>query len=81
MAIYARHPVFFFMCRSADAIVRPLSKGIRHEQVNDSTIRFRIPRVDDNRGYAGIVGIDQCQKLWLITPNKVLCSPIPSLLA
>lgn len=40
------------------AIVRPLSKGIRHEQVNDSTIRFRIPRVDDNRGYALEVDIN-----------------------
>lgn len=41
-----------------DAVVRPLSKGIKYKVVNDSTIQFRIPGVKDNRGYALEVDIN-----------------------
>lgn len=41
-----------------EAVVRPLSKGIHHEVVNDSTIEFRIPAVKDNQGYALEVDIN-----------------------
>lgn len=42
--------------RSAD--VRPLSKGIKHHLVNDSTIQFTIPEVKNNRSYALEVDIN-----------------------
>ena len=41
-----------------EAVVRPLSKGIKHKQTNDSTIQFRIPAVKDNQGYALEVDIN-----------------------
>lgn len=41
-----------------DAIVRPISKSIRHKIINDSTIQFHIPEVKDNRGYALEVDIN-----------------------
>ena len=40
------------------AVVRPLSKGIKHKLLNDSTIQFRIPAVRDHRGYALEVDIN-----------------------
>lgn len=40
------------------AVVRPLSKGIGHKLLNDSTIQFIIPAVRDNRGYALEVDIN-----------------------
>lgn len=41
-----------------DAVVRPLSKGIKYQIINDSTIQFRIPGVKDNQGYALEVDIN-----------------------
>lgn len=41
-----------------EAVVRPLSKGIKHKVVNDSTIQFCIPGVKDNRSYALEVDIN-----------------------
>lgn len=41
-----------------EAMVRPLSKAIKHEQINDSTILFRIPKVKDDCGYAIEVDIN-----------------------
>ncbi len=41
-----------------EAVVRPLSKSIKHKVVNDSTIQFRIPGVKDNQGYALEVDIN-----------------------
>ena len=41
-----------------NAVVRPLSKGIKHKVLNDSTIQFRIPAVKEHRGYALEVDIN-----------------------
>lgn len=41
-----------------EAVVRPLSKGIKHKVVNDSTIQFCIPGVKYNRSYALEVDIN-----------------------
>lgn len=40
------------------AVVRPLSKNIKHTLVNDSTIEFTVPGVSDNRGYSLEVDIN-----------------------
>ena len=40
------------------AIVRPLSKDIRHTMINDSTLQFDIPKVCNNRGYSLSVEIN-----------------------
>lgn len=34
------------------ATIRPLSKQIKHQQLNDSTIQFKIPKVTNNRSYS-----------------------------
>ncbi|MCQ2095248.1 MAG: glycosyl hydrolase family 28 protein [Bacteroidaceae bacterium] len=40
------------------AVVRPASKGIKHEVLNDSTIRFRVPKVTMNRSYSLTVEVN-----------------------
>lgn len=40
------------------AIVRPLAKGIKHKLVNDSTIQFDIPKVNEKQSYSLSVEIN-----------------------
>lgn len=35
-----------------EAVVRPLSRGIKCRILNDSTLQFQVPRVVDNQGYS-----------------------------
>lgn len=44
--------------RIKEVAVRPLSKNIVHQQLNDSTVQFRLPRVKNNRSYALEVDIN-----------------------
>lgn len=57
-----------------EAVVRPLSKGIKHKLLNDSTIEFRIPSVKNNQSYALEVDIngDREHNLHIFVDGKEL---------